>query len=438
MQHRIVKIVRVMMAFVLFSLSLHAQEIAGIWQGTLSLKENEKLRIVLQIEQASDGKLKGTVYSIDQRPDPDPTTTLSFASPTLKFTIGSLHVSYEGTLSADGKTITGTATQESSQPLNFERATKETAWKIDPSPHTVQMIAVDQDVKLEVLDWGGTGRPLVLLTGLGNNAHVFDKFAPKLTDKYHVYGITRRGFGVSSAPTPDATNYTAARLGEDVLVVIHALHLNKPVVAGHSVAGEELSYIGNAHPEKVAGLIYLDAGYPYAMYDQVNGNFLIDAIDLRQQLNQILAGTPPAEDQKKALDGLMVNLKLVEKEAILQRQSMEDIPPPPRGSHPPPPPVGVAIMTGQQRFASLGAPALVIFASPHDLGQMMKDNPKARAAMEANDKRNVENQAIAFERQVPSAHVVRIPKANHYIFNSNEADVLREMNAFIANLPAAN
>ncbi|QNI38359.1 alpha/beta hydrolase [Edaphobacter sp. 4G125] len=298
---------------------------------------------------------------------------------------------------------------------------------------------VDKDVKLEVLDWGGTGRPLVLLTGLGNNAHVFDKFAPKLTANYHVYGITRRGFGVSSAPIPDATNYTAARLGEDVLAVIDALHLNKPVVAGHSVAGEELSYIGNAHPEKIAGLIYLDAGYPYAMYDQVNGNFLIDAIDLRQQLNQILPGPTMAEDQMKALDGLIANLKLVEKEAIVQRQSMEDIPPPPpRGSRPSPPPAGLAIMLGQQRFTSISAPALVIFAAPHNLGQRMKDDPKARAAMEANDKRNVEDQIAAFERQAPSAHVVRIPNADHYVFNSNEADVLREMNAFISTLPAAN
>jgi len=34
--------------------------------------------------------------------------------------------------------------------------------------------------------------------------------------------------------------------------------------------------------------------------------------------------------------------------------------------------------------------------------------------------------------------VVRIPHATHYVFRSNEADVLREMNAFIATLPPAN
>src|ERR1700761_6218286 len=69
-------------------------------------------------------------------------------------------------------------------------------WK-DPSPHATRFIPVDEGVKLEVLDWGGSGRPLVLLAGGGNTAHVFDDFAPKLTDHYHVYGITRRGFGAS-------------------------------------------------------------------------------------------------------------------------------------------------------------------------------------------------------------------------------------------------
>src|SRR5439155_21769351 len=57
------------------------------------------------------------------------------------------------------------------------------------------------------------------------------------------------------------------RLADDVLEVIDSLRIGKPVLAGHSVAGEELSSIGSRHPEKVAGLIYLDAGYTYAYYN---------------------------------------------------------------------------------------------------------------------------------------------------------------------------
>src|SRR5260370_28573377 len=75
-----------------------------------------------------------------------------------------------------------------------------TALYAQASPHSAQFITVDNNVKLEVVDWGGSGRPLVLLAGQGNTAHVFDKFALKLSASCHVYGITRRGFGASSSP----------------------------------------------------------------------------------------------------------------------------------------------------------------------------------------------------------------------------------------------
>src|SRR5260370_30822844 len=86
----------------------------------------------------------------------------------------------------------------------------------DPSKHQVQFVTVEDGVRLEVLDWGGTGRPVVLLAGSGNTAHVFDEFAPKLTSSYHVYGITRRGYGISTHPD---SGYSEQRLAEDVLHV---------------------------------------------------------------------------------------------------------------------------------------------------------------------------------------------------------------------------
>jgi non-heme chloroperoxidase len=138
-----------------------------------------------------------------------------------------------------------------------------------------QFVTVDKNVKLEVLDWGGTGRPLVFLAGLGNTAYTFDKFAQQFTANYHVYGITRRGFGASSHPDPSIiSNYSADRLGDDVLAVIDDLKLNRPILVGHSIAGEELSSIGSRHPEKVSGLIYLEAAYPtlFTTRATVNGS----------------------------------------------------------------------------------------------------------------------------------------------------------------------
>ena len=106
-------------------------------------------------------------------------------------------------------------------------AQKSGSWE-DPSNHRVQFVTVEDGVELEVLDWGGTGRPVVLLAGY-NTAHLFDDFAEKLAETSHVYGITRRGCGASSRPD---SGYTAQRSADDVLRVLDSLKLTAPVLVG--------------------------------------------------------------------------------------------------------------------------------------------------------------------------------------------------------------
>jgi pimeloyl-ACP methyl ester carboxylesterase len=298
----------------------------------------------------------------------------------------------------------------------------------DSSPHSVQFITVDKDVKLEVLDWGGVGRPLVFLTGLGNNAHVYDKFAPKFAANYHVYGITRRGFGASSKPAPEVSNYTADRLGDDVLAVIDALKLDHPILAGHSIAGEELSSIGSRHPEKVAGLVYLDAAFPYAYYNHANNDWTFDMLDVRKQIDALQAGAvlePKFVDEMlSSIDQLEKDMQEIKKAIALQK------PPYP----PPPPPIGLAIHFGEQKYTKIPVPILAIVACPHNFDRV-NVTPEARAAMVADDRVHCTAQADAFAAGVPSAHVVRFPNSDHYVFNSNEDDVFRAMNNFLGKLP---
>ena len=143
----------------------------------------------------------------------------------------------------------------------------EASAQTDSSPHKIQFVTVERGVQLEVLDWGGSGRPLIFLAGAGDAAHRFDSFAPQFTAHHQVYGITRRGSGASSKPAPANGNYAADHLGDDVLAVMKALHIDRPVLVGHSIAGQELSSIGSRFPEKVSGLIYLDAATSFAFYD---------------------------------------------------------------------------------------------------------------------------------------------------------------------------
>jgi pimeloyl-ACP methyl ester carboxylesterase len=134
----------------------------------------------------------------------------------------------------------------------------------DLSPHVQQFITVDAGVRLEVLDWGGQGRAVLFLSGIGNTAHIFDRFAPRFAPRFRVVGITRRGFGASSRP---ATGYTIPRLAQDIDAVIDALRVTNPVLIGHSIAGEEMSYIAARESSRLGGLVYLDAAYDHTPPD---------------------------------------------------------------------------------------------------------------------------------------------------------------------------
>ena len=98
------------------------------------------------------------------------------------------------------------------------------------------------------------------------------------------------------------------------------------------------------------------------------------------------------------------------------------------------PSISSSIQAGEEKYTNVSVPVLAMFADPQDDGPYMDNDPAAHAAFEASDRVIAEGQAKAFERGVRSARVVRLPYANHHIFLSNEADVLREMRSFLANL----
>jgi non-heme chloroperoxidase len=396
-----------------FAAALHAQDIAGTWQGTL--KADKDLRMVLQVRKGNNGGWKAMFYSIDdidQATDPRPISSFTSNDATVGFALDMAGGAYQGKLSSSGNTIIGTWTQSKPLPLTFVRATKQTTWEIDPTPHRVQFIAVEKGVKVEVLDWGGSGRPLILLPGLGDSAHVFDKFALKLTPNYHVYGITPRGTGASDSPSPETANYSADRLGDDIVAVIGTLKLDHPILAGHSFAGEELSSVGTRHPETISALIYIDAGYLYALYDEAHGDPVLDAIELRNKLNQLHPGTLPRDP--KQLDVLLAETRQLERSLQQRKEDFSVISTP----HPISSPITAAILDGQKKYTHIDLSVLTIFNVPHSSVFL----------------RTMENQVKAFETQVPQARIVRIANADHYVFQTNESDVVREMKAFISGL----
>ena len=276
----------------------------------------------------------------------------------------------------------------------------------DLTPHKVQMVTVEPGVRLEVLDWGGSGRPLIFLAGAGDTAHRFDGFAPQFTKQHHVYGITRRGFGASSSPAPANGNYSADRLGDDVLAVMEALDIDRPVLVGHSMAGEELSSVGSRFPGKVSGLIYLDAATDFALDDPEHPLLAVEMNDIKRRIEEIEAG---GVDEKKEL--LDLEAAIAEFETVLHQDNAEiaNMPPlPPRS------PVSAALNFGMQKYTRIPVPALAIYACPHNWDRL-PDGPR-KTALIADDKARCNEWADNFRRGVPSARIVMIPNADHYVY----------------------
>jgi non-heme chloroperoxidase len=124
-------------------------------------------------------------------------------------------------------------------------------------------------IRLHYLDWGGSGPTLIFLTGMGCSAYIFNRFAPRFTDKFRVLALTRRGQGDSDYPE---TGYDADTLTEDIRQFMDHLKVEKAILAGHSLAGVELTHFAATYPARVEKLIYLDAlddrrGFP-AIGDQ--------------------------------------------------------------------------------------------------------------------------------------------------------------------------
>jgi non-heme chloroperoxidase len=266
---------------------------------------------------------------------------------------------------------------------------------------------------------------------LGNTAHIFDTFAPKFLPEYHVFGITRRGYGDSSSPAPDPVNYRSDQLGDDVLRVIDSLELKKPVLVGHSIAGEELSSIGSRYPKRIAGLIYLDAGYPYALYSADRGDTRLDAKEVQKQLGEYLSASPGA-DRKRIIADLLSQLPLLQKGLEIDQKHDELMPD--RPSERFDAPIAEAIHDGERKYTDLEVPILAIFANPHNPANYFPQVPQDKLAeLIALDQAKTAAQVKAFEK-LKSAKVVVLPNADHYVFFSNKQDVERMMKDFLNTL----
>lgn len=277
----------------------------------------------------------------------------------------------------------------------------------DASPHRVRSVSVEASVTLEVLDWGGSGPPLVLLACYVST-HVFDDFAPKLTGQFQVYGITRRGIGASDRP---AAGYSVPQSAYDLLEVLNVLNVQQALLVGHSCAGQVLTMFAAQHPGRLRGLVYLDGATDPTLTATDVGAQMPDLAALPRPIDGRTRdwSFPPALGQEK-LD------PVIRKAITIDARMKPD-------------------------YRGVGAPVLAIYQA-----QRPFDEVADGYAIRTDQQRAALRQEYAATRAlytrwqqdlragVPNARIVELPGANLFMFLSNEADVLREIRAFAATL----
>jgi non-heme chloroperoxidase len=284
-------------------------------------------------------------------------------------------------------------------------------------------VDVADGVRLEVVDWGGRGRTVVFLSGTGNTAHVFDQFAPRFTDEFRVIGITRRGFGASSRP---ATGYRVLQLADDLGAALDSLKLDRPILVGHSLAGEEMSVIAARQPNRVGGLVYLDAAYDRTQPDVM----------------RLMGQLPPLP---KATKGDLVSRNAFQ--AFWLRTHGWTYPASELDQYDrygdPPPDVEQAIVTSFEspHYERITAPALAIYALPRSGKEMF-------AAYDLVDKSAqsrvdavwptwvsfVRSEEQRFRTRVRNGRTLEIPGASHYVFLTNPNETAHAVRGFLEEL----
>lgn len=299
----------------------------------------------------------------------------------------------------------------------------------DPADHVTRAVVADPFVLLEVLDYGGTGETLVFLAGLGNSAHVFDEFAPRFTDRYRVFAISRRGYGASSRP---AVGYDLGIRTRDIVTALDDLGVRRAIFAGHSIAGDELSALGAEYGSRVLALIYLDAGdYGVEFFEHIS------------QLPSIPQAAPP---QMVAAD----SASLAAYSAYRLRAFGVTYPEAETRVHSKfvsgryagsvsRPDAEVLGGTAGGAWRRIAAPALGIYPTlPETVHQRYPGYDSFDTQNRANAERSfqlwetyVNRLKQRFTSELPRPELAEVPGAHHYIFLSNPDEVERLMRRFL-------
>jgi pimeloyl-ACP methyl ester carboxylesterase len=296
------------------------------------------------------------------------------------------------------------------------------AWA-DRSPHSDRFVRVN-GVKLHYLDWGGSGPTLLFLHGLGDTPHCFDELAPQFLARHRVLGLTRRGHGQSDRPK---NGYDTASLGRDIVAFLDALRIDRAILAGHSMAGDELTWVAAQHPLRVRKLVYLDAAYNRRTMPDLDPFYdtpreSLASLDAYRKLQKsFVQGTwsPAMEANMRA------SIRIQADRSVQELVSGE---------------LAKALVKGMresnQDYAHVRLPALSFYAVIDRIPPApasAKDKEKEFQERMQAYKRWQQGQIAVLKSSGSHVQVIEMTAATHYCFVDRKEQVVRVMKDFLAN-----
>ena len=185
------------------------------------------------------------------------------------------------------------------------------------------------------------------------------------------------------------------------------------LLIGNSCGGDILRTLGAQHPDRLGGLVYLDAAedptLTMADYDLPP----VDRAHLPAYVGKSVPVTFPEGERRQMAERPL--------DPTIRKAIVED-------------------NRARPNYARIRVPVLAIYRSV-TMEQTLKDHPPKDDQERAASKQAYAGRRAILSRWqrdllagVPTARVVELSGANLYMFLSNEADVIREVRAFAATL----
>jgi pimeloyl-ACP methyl ester carboxylesterase len=302
---------------------------------------------------------------------------------------------------------------------------------MDTSPHKSDFVQVN-GVQLHYLDWGGEGDVFLFLTGMDTSAHIYDRIAPRFTDRFRVLALTRRGQGESDYPE---SGYDVPRLTDDIYQFMDALQIEKAILAGHSLAGIELNHFAGTHSKRVRSLIYLDAQEDYRKFPEIRAKDPLKDIPppiaqkepttIEEFIANSKASYPSLADIWDELWDLEISYEVTKNENGIVVGKMS---------------AGIAkqMLEAANSYTPMRLPAhipiLRFFAMGFArLSDAYSEEQKAMAYQYHEEVwlPYIKSLADEFRNIYPHARIIEIPDGHHYCFVAQEEIVYQEMRKFL-------